>query len=176
MGNCPRRIQITVNIEPETEPEPVEPASEREGAASAVDNESDGGFSLVGSEPPQAVLRPQSRPFLRNPARVTFQLVALRLPALQAPSLVELTNPRLRFYVVWEVPGREWAGIHWGQGLLVWRQLRSHAVDSQPALGSEAAFSTIRWHRCIGCSHDQLQAAYRRESGRQELALYFYWR
>ena len=107
MGNCPRRVNVIIEIELETEPEPVTPASAREGAAAGADNESDGDFSVVGSEPLVAAPKPKARPFLRHPARVNFQVVPLRRPILQTPNLVELRSPHLRFYVVWEVPGRE---------------------------------------------------------------------
>ena len=72
MGNCPRRLLISVVIEPENEPEPSEPATEREGAASAADYDSDGGFSLVLGEPPVAAApKPKARPFFRDASHRT---------------------------------------------------------------------------------------------------------
>ena len=57
-----------------------------------------------------------------------------------------------------------WSGIHVGRGTLPWRQIRSHAVATQPGLTSAQAFGSIRWRRAFGCSAEQFRGAFERES------------
>ena len=183
MGNSiPRRlnvdVRLQVRIEPEAEP-PAEPASSQEEAAAAAEEAVDDGFAIVAPTTADriAATPAPARPFYRNPERANFQVVALRtLPVLQRPTEIELNSPHLRIYIVWEVPGQNWAGIHWGRGLVPWRQIRSHAAAHLVDLTPDAAFFAIQWRRALGCNHRQLESSFRAEAEQEAECLYFLWR
>ena len=97
------------------------------------------------------------------PARHLWQ------PQNICPSEAEPLDVRNRVYIVWKVPGQDWAGIHYGAGHLPWSQLRSWACAADNMLYPAAASKQLRWCRASNCTHEQLATAFQREAGGQEL-------
>ena len=115
-------------------------------------------------------------PVAPSPARLrnfAFVPSILRQPVRQRPTVAELRDQSVRFFVVWLFPGQDWTGIHWGRGATAWQQFRSYAAVHHSDLTPPAAFRQIRWYRAYGCNHQQLEAAFRREAP-AGLALEYY--
>ena len=151
MGNL--HITVSVRELPPVEG-PSEPVIAREAPAEAGESDEDWETVSV-SEGVVATQRPAQPAFGGHAsARANFLPTAgLVYPVLRVPSASQLADRRNRVYIVWDVPGRDWSGIHVGRGTLPWRQIRSHAVATQPG-----------WRRAFGCSAEQLRGAFERES------------
>ena len=180
MGTCPVRnvrVQLQVNLEPEAEPI-QQPATEQVGASyteadtqpatkqvGASNDEADSTASWEQIRPARPARQAPRVPFV--PARHLWQ------PQNICPSEAELLDARNRVYIVWKVPGQDWAGIHYGAGQLPWSQLRSWACAADNMLYPAAASKQLRWCRASNCIHEQLATAFQREAGGQELR---YWK
>ena len=188
---CSRRsvtVRLRISIEPEEEPLPV-PATEAQerpepvpasGDDDTEDSTSSSGWDLVAEQLPPVEFQLQQRRGYRANADAQFsRTLQLQLvPVLQSPFPCQLVHRDWRYYVVWEVPGRpDWGGIHYSHRALCWAQLRLQASTARPDLTPAAAFKLIKWYRAYGCSLQQLESAFRRESGqRQGSVNYFLWR
>ena len=178
-AQCPNRrtfhLRIEIALGPESEPAPSHrPATAQEGTAAdlaVVESDSDGWEALpIGATPFQgSTALPGGIP--------RFVLSAALIEPVEClPSLQDLFHPRVRVYAVWFVPNQPtWRGIHYGEGNLPWRQIRSWACAAFPLLRPEAVFSLIKWQRCWDCSHDQLIRVLHRESQSSAAYSWFRW-
>ena len=173
---CSRRLSLRLTCTVELaldEPHP-EPVPEQEDAAlTEAVKEVSGALAGVRSG---VGIQTDPRVDLRLRSASGFQPVALQRPVVREPTPSELTHRRLHIRIVWDFPEHpEWNGVHFSLGLSCWLQVQSHTVVALPDLAAAAAFRRIRSYRCLGCSLQQIYAAYRRENGGLVNPRCFYW-
>ena len=190
-GVCSRRsltVRHPISIEPDEELVP-EPATEAQGVpepreASGEDDREDStpsaSWDFVDEQlPPVEVQLQQRRGHRANAdAQAPRSLQVQLSPVLQVPFPCQLVHRKWRFYIVWEVPGRpDWCGIHFSHQALCWAQLRLQASAARPDLTLTTAFKLLKWYRAFGCTLQQLESAFRRESGQTAGRVnYYLWR